>query len=115
MGGIKNHIQSYGVMPGSQFSNIEDPIERHQAFMAQEVTPYCKGCGKQILDANEDEVGSQVNYQAEQERRMCTKCYNEQVEKFRKLHAEQVAREAENAKQEQEVNWEELKQKYSRE
>ena len=115
MAGIKNHVQSYGITPGHGFSSIDNPIDRHMAFMSQQVTPYCKGCGKQLIDANTDESGRKVDYQAEQERRMCTKCYQVQMEKFKRIHAEKAAADAAKAQQAQETNWDELKKKYSRE
>jgi hypothetical protein len=109
MGGIKNHIQSYGVQSGKGFSGIEDPLERHAAFMGQQVTPYCKGCGKQLIDTEQDESGATIDHQAEQQRLMCTKCYNNRMEQLKKIQAQQ-------AQQKPAIpDWEEYKKQFTRE
>jgi hypothetical protein len=103
MGGIKNNIQNFGMQIGKGFGEIKDPIERHMAFLKQQITPYCSGCGKQLLDANQDESGAKIDSQAEQQRQMCTKCYSEKMEYLKKSVVEPK------------VDWEELKKKYIRE
>lgn len=109
MAGKQNHLQQFGLPVGPGFNHIENPFERHAAYMAQEVTPYCKGCGKQILSAHQDETGATVDSEAEQKRQMCTPCYAERMEVLRKLQQEQAA------KAEPQIDWDEYKKQFTRE
>lgn len=66
MAGRKNRAQDIGMMPGQNgFNNIEDPFERDLAFRSLSVTVYCKLCGGEILDAEQDSTGARVNWQYE--------------------------------------------------
>lgn len=109
MGGIKNHLQQFGQPITNNFNNIENPFERHAAYMAQQTNVFCKGCGKQLIDASEDESGQHVNYQAEQARQMCTKCYNQYMEELR------LQAQAAKPEPPKEINWEEYIKQHTRE
>lgn len=42
-------------------NNIEDPIERHIARQVRNMQPYCKYCGKEIVNADQDSEGTRTN------------------------------------------------------
>lgn len=111
MGGIKHHLQQYGSQITNNFNDVKNPIDRHMAYMAQQVTPFCRGCGKQIVESGQDEQGNKVNYQVEQARLMCTKCYNLEQEELRRI----AQAEREKLQVPKETDWEAIKKKYSRE
>lgn len=109
MAGIKHNLQQFGQPITNNFSDIKDPIDRHMAYMTQQVVPYCRVCGKQLLQTDKDEMNRDMDWKREQATQMCTKCYNIELEKARQAQAQ-----AANQKP-KEIDWEELKKKYARE
>lgn len=64
MGGRKHHL--YSQFPFTRnYQDVEDPYERHKKVMSQMQLPFCKYCGKQILDANVDEDNRPVDFEYE--------------------------------------------------
>lgn len=96
MAGLKHHIQQYGLQPGKGFNDIENPLERDLAFRSMTVSPYCKHCGKLILDSRQDESGSVANVEWEQKNNAHFICHKQWEAKV-KAQAQ--------AKEEEQVDW----------
>lgn len=73
MAGIKNIYQHYGATPFETMKG-ETAMDRHMQLQAREYTPYCYLCGREIVEANQDESGRSVDYEWERVNQVHTRC-----------------------------------------
>ncbi|AJH02520.1 hypothetical protein BK764_14235 [Bacillus thuringiensis serovar israelensis] len=78
MAGIKNMYQLYGATP---FDTIKGDtiIDRHMQSQLRQYTPYCKFCGREIINSKQDEHMHNVDPEWEIHYQMHYRCYRENV------------------------------------
>lgn len=74
MAGLKNMYQFYGATPFDQIQG-DTIMDRHMNLQTREYTPFCQYCGKEIIDATQDEHGHAVDPEWERLYRAHYRCY----------------------------------------
>ena len=78
MGAIKNIRQIYGTSPVNIVTG-KDIWERDYQYQAAEYTPYCQFCGKELVNATQNEIGQPVDPEWERSNRACSKCMQQRM------------------------------------
>lgn len=78
MAGIKNVYQHYGATPFDTMQG-DTIMDRHVQLQLRQYTPYCKFCGREIIDSKQDENGHAVDPEWERTYQMHYRCYGKNV------------------------------------
>ncbi|UOE58217.1 hypothetical protein [Cytobacillus oceanisediminis] len=78
MAGLKNVYQIYGATPFEAVKG-ETIWERDLNLQAREYTPYCRYCGGEIVDAQQDSNGHKADPEWERLNQTHYRCYRERA------------------------------------
>lgn len=99
MAGRKHHMwNTFMSGQGKDLNNIQDPFDRHAAFVGQMQQPFCKLCGK-MIDIGPREEENKRDWRYEMEVEMHTECMQEERERRSTAAIVKAKEEAEKAKE----------------